>query len=211
MFYPAISDSVLMQEFENTSAWTHRLLDKPTTTTQKQKTTFTIEIPATLASDDDYFSLIFQDSHDYRYTVPFRVLPDDEVVVRTDELTTPTWQYRDGNDTSMYPRMMGTLTFPRGIVTTDLQDAFDTAWGEGVVEVAMPYYDMVSSEKEKAFTSFTLSYTLPPNSSRSDTLQIKDAYGDDYAWNHSISVGEIPKYHQLVTLQGTEINLLPQE
>jgi len=129
-----------------------------------------------LASEDDYFSLVFQDSHDFRYTLPFRTLPDDTKTVWIDEQASPSRQNREGETAKTYPRLIGQLTFPRAIVANELQKKLDDIYGKNVVVAQSDEYLRNSFDETSASTTFSLQYHLPPNQSRSDEISIKDAY-----------------------------------
>ncbi len=210
MFIQINYDDPTRAKISNTS-WTHRLIDKPITKTANGETTFDVTIPEALTSKDDYFSIIFQDTHDYRYTLPFRALPDDATTDWVDEQTTPTWQYQIGEKTTTYPRMMWTLTFPRGVIEKDLQKELDDVYGEGVVTAHNQENQRSMTDETKADTEYSLEYHLPPDQSRTDTIKIKDAYGDTYSRDQSLAVKSIPKYHLKASLQWSDINLLPKD
>lgn len=154
-----------------------------------------------MTDEEDYFSLIFQDSHDFRYTLPFRALPDSAQTVWVDEQTTPSRQHREGDTTKTYPRLVGQLTFPRGIVAEELQKKLDDIYGKNVVVAQSDWYVWNSEDEKNARTTFSLEYRLPPNQSRTDKISVKDAYGDTYTREQSLTTKAIPKYHLKASIQ----------
>lgn len=109
--------------------------------------------------------------------------------------------------------MVGTLSFPRGIVESELQASLDETYGREVVTVRgggeYNWYSEVHDNK--AYTTFFLEYRLPPNQSRSDTIEVNDAYGDRYTREFPLVTKAIPKYHLKASIQGSDINLLPKD
>ncbi len=145
--------------------------------------------------------MVFQDSHNFRYTLPFRALPDDAKTIWVDEQTTPSRQYREGETTKTYPRMIGQLTFPRGVVAKELQKELDDTYGKDVVVAHSDNYRWDGGDTTTADTTFSLQYKLAPNQSRTDEISIKDAYGDTYTREQSLVSNTIPKYHRQASIQ----------
>lgn len=197
-------------------SWKHRMIKKLSPKTKKWKTTLDFTIPASLAGEDSYFSLALLDSNGYRYTLPFRVLPDLSSVTWRDEQETPAWQHYQEGSSHIYPRMIRKITFPRPFEQKEIKHAFDSLYGEGKVKVSpgeyfYDYGENTSVENKKWYTSFTLAYYFNPDTHRDDLITAKDIYGDLYSWKQSFNVEDIPLYHRKASIQWSLLNLLPAD